>query len=156
MGIAITLKEYMSDHDTSYEQVYHTRTGCSLETSEVAHIAGDKMVKSVLLGDDKRYFLALIPATHRLEIEKLNKILDRKLVLMPEVEVARAFSDCEVGSIPPAGDAYGIETWVDASLVDQADLYFESGDHELLLHTSIEDFKSLLGEAIPAQISYHI
>jgi len=156
MGIAITLKEYLSDHNTSYEQVYHTRTGCTLETSEVAHISGDKMVKPVLLGDDNRYFLALIPATHRLEIETLNDILDRDLVLMPDAEVARAFSDCELGSIPPIGDAYGIETWVDSCLVGQDDVYFESGDHELLLHTTVDDFKSLLGEAVPVRISHHI
>ncbi len=156
MGIAITLKEYLADHNTQYEQVPHRRTSSTLEASEAAHISGDQMVKPVLLGDANRYFLALIPATHRLEIDKLNKLLGRNLVLMPEVEVARAFSDCEVGSIPPVGDAYGIETWVDSSLVSQSDLYCESGDHQLLLHLNVDEFKSLFDETLPAQICHHI
>jgi len=156
MSIAITLREYLADHDTHYEEVPHRPTGSTLETSEVAHISGDKMVKPVLLGDADCYFLALIPATRRLEIDTLNERLGRHLALMPEIEVARAFADCELGSIPPVGGAYGIETWADASLIDQPDLYFESGDHKLLLHIYADDFKSLFDETLPAEICPHI
>ncbi len=156
MGIAITLKEYLAEHNSSYEEILHTRTSSTLQTSEAAHVPGDRMVKPVLLGDEDRYLLALIPATHRLEIDRLSEALGRKLELIPENEVASAFSDCELGAIPPVGDAYGIETWVDSSLVDLPEVYFESGDHEVLIRMDGEQFRKLLGEATPAQISHHI
>ena len=156
MGIAITLKEYLANHGTEYELIKHGRTGSALETSASAHVPGDRMVKTILLGDEERYFLALIPATHHLDIDKLNQILQRKLRLVPEDELASAFSDCEVGSVPPVGEAYGIETLADSSLMDQPELFFESGDHGVLIRVDNTVFKDLVVGATPVHISEHL
>ena len=156
MGIAITLKEYLADHGAHYESIQHARTASALQTSEVAHVPGDRMVKSVLLGDNQSYVMALIPATHRLEIDRLNKLLERDLKLMSEQEVAGAFSDCDVGSIPPLGEAYGIETWVDPMLLNQPEVFFESGDHGVVIRMDGDKFRELLGEPHSARISHHL
>ncbi|MCP3667839.1 MAG: YbaK/EbsC family protein [Gammaproteobacteria bacterium] len=156
MGIAITLKEFFEDHGIEVEAIEHPRTASSLMTSEAAHVPGDRMVKAVLLGDDEGYVLALIPATHRLEIEKLDILLGRKLSLISEDEVASAFSDCETGSIPPLGDVYGVETWIDSSLWEQSEVFFESGDHAVLIRMMGTKFRELLGVKTPVNMSYHL
>ncbi|WP_445083896.1 YbaK/EbsC family protein [Candidatus Vondammii sp. HM_W22] len=53
-------------------------------------------------------------------------MLQRKLRLVPEDEPASVFTDCEIGSVPPMGEAYGIETLADSSLLDQPELLFKS------------------------------
>ncbi|MCW8944362.1 MAG: YbaK/EbsC family protein [Sedimenticola sp.] len=156
MGIAITLQEYLLDHDSKFEVIEHTRTGSALETSEVAHIPGDQLAKSVLLGDEDRYLLAVIPATHRLEIGKLSDIVKHKLQLITESEMAGAFSDCEVGAMPPIGEAYGIDTWIDPSLLEQPEVYFECGDHHSLIRMSGEEFRELLKGTRQLPISHHL
>ncbi|MES9966691.1 MAG: YbaK/EbsC family protein [Sedimenticola sp.] len=156
MGVAITLREYLSDHAASYETIAHPRTASALQTSEVSHVPGDRMVKSVLLGDDDSYVMALIPASHRLDIEHVNDTIGRELDLMPETEVAGAFTDCEVGSIPPVGEAYGIETLVEPCLLDEPEVFFESGDHGVLIRMSGEQFRELLGEAARTEMSHHL
>ena len=70
--------------------------------------------------------------------------LNRELELVEEDEFAKLFPDCEPGAIPPLGPAYNIETFLDEALKSLANIYFESGDHEHLIHTSGEDFKKLL------------
>ena len=77
MAIAITLKEYLEDHGTPYEEVPHTRTGCTLETSEVAHIPGDKMGKPV--GQDisnGKMTLPLILALDEAEEDDRQMVMD--------------------------------------------------------------------------------
>ena len=156
MGIAITLKEYLSDHAAHYETVVHPRTASALQTSEVSHVPGDRLVKSVLLGDDDSYVMALIPASHRLDIEHINDTIGRELDLMPETEVAGAFSDCEVGSIPPVGEAYGVETLVEPCLLDQPEIFFESGNHGVLIRVTGEQFRELLENATATEMSHHL
>ncbi len=156
MAIAITLKEYLENHNVSYDVILHRHTDSTLETCEVAHIPGDRMAKSVLLGDDESYLMAVVPATHKVQIDQLDELTGRHLELIEEVELAEAFADCEAGSVPPTGKAYGIETLVDEHLLEQPEVYFETGDHTQLIHMSGREFKELVGETIVEDISRHI
>ncbi|MCU7906141.1 MAG: YbaK/EbsC family protein [Candidatus Thiodiazotropha sp. (ex Epidulcina cf. delphinae)] len=156
MAIAITLQEYLQNHETDYEVIEHRRTDSALHTAEAAHIPGDRMVKSVLLGDDESYVLAVIPATHHVLLDELAQFTGRNLFLISEEELQQAFADCETGAVPPTGMSYGIETVVDASLLQQPDLYFESGDHGKLIHISTESFRELEADAVVAEFSRHL
>ena len=150
------MKEYLENQNVSYDVIEHRRTDSTLETCEAAHIPGDMMAKSVLLGDDDSYFMAVIPATHRLQIDHLDEVIGRKLELIEEAELVEAFADCEPGSIPPTGKPYGIETMVDDRLMHQPDIYFEAGDHTQLVHVSGQQFRDLVDETTAEDISRHI
>jgi Ala-tRNA(Pro) deacylase len=156
MGIAITLKEYMENHGLTYEVIDHRRTDSALTSSEAAHVPGDRMAKSVLLGDDDSYLLAVIPATYRVQLDEIARLTGRRFSLITEDEVEEAFSDCEFGSIPPIGVPYGIETLVDSRLMLQPEIYCESGDHSKLLHLSADTFRAAEEEAIVAEIGRHL
>ena len=155
MGVAMTLQEFMESHDLHYDLVEHTHTDSSMRTAEAAHIPGDQLAKPVLLGDEDSYLLAVIPATHRLELDRLNQMMARQLQLITEAEMESTFSDCEKGAIPPIGSAYGIDTVVDMGLTHQEDVYFESGDHEHLVHMKGEDFRHLMEDIPRVHISHH-
>ncbi|MEJ2456115.1 MAG: YbaK/EbsC family protein [Candidatus Thiodiazotropha sp.] len=156
MAISITLKEYLEDHGLDYEVIEHVRTDSALTTSEAAHVPGDRMAKSVLLGDDESYLLAVVPATYRVKLTEITRLTGRRFRVIPENEVEEAFSDCEVGAIPPLGVPYGIETLIDSSLMGQPDIYCESGDHGKLLHMNIDTFRAAEEEAVVAPIGRHI
>ena len=156
MAIAITLKEYLENHNVNYEVIQHRRTDSTLETCEVAHIPGDRMAKSVLFGDDQSYLMAVIPATHRVQLEHLDELTGRHLLLIEEIELVDAFADCEPGSVPATGKAYGIETLVDEHLLEQPEIFFEAGDHTQLIHVSGQQFRELVGETTVEEISRHI
>jgi len=156
MAIAITLREYLDDHGLSYEEIEHVRTDSALTTSEAAHVPGDRMAKSVLLGDSDTYLLAVVPATYRVRLEEVARLTGRRFRLISEDEIEEAFSDCEIGAIPPLGVPYGIETLIDSNLMSQPDIYFESGDHGRLLHMSIDSFRAAEEEAVIAPIGRHL
>jgi Ala-tRNA(Pro) deacylase len=156
MAIAITLKEYLENRGVDYEVIQHRRTDSTLMSSEAAHVPGDQVAKSVLLGDDESYLLAVIPATHRLELNRLSHMTHRKLEMIEEDELVDAFADCEPGAVPPTGMAYGIHTIVDPCLISQPDIYFESGDHTKLIHISGKEFQELADETAGEEISHHL
>jgi Ala-tRNA(Pro) deacylase len=79
-----------------------------------------------------------------------------QLGLATESELVGLFKDCEIGAIPPIGPAYGIETVVDDSLLQENDVYFEAGDHEELIHVSGKQFRDLVAGARYGRFSHHV
>ena len=154
MAIARKIEEYMAQHGLDYEVVMHMHSHSSMETAELAHVPGDRLVKSVILEDDDGYVMAVLPSTQHVRIGKLSHALNRKLRLATEDELAPLFADCELGAIPPVGLAYGVTTIMDESLAEQPEIYFEAGDHENLVHMSRSAFMALMEHADHARFGH--
>ncbi len=144
MGVAVTVKSFLAQHAVDYELVSHPHTGSSHETAEAAHISEDHIAKAVIVKDAGGYAMVVVPASNWVEVEHLRKELNRDFHLATEEQLAGLFSDCETGAVPPLGPAYGIETFLDQALISLANVYFEAGDHEHLVHTSGDNFRTLL------------
>ena len=157
MAMAITLREYLDELGIHYDVVKHTPTNSSMETAAAAHVPGDKLVKSVLLKDDQDYLMAVVPSTYHVQLSDLPSMFSRHAMeLVPENEIAAIFTDCEVGAIPPIGNAYAIDMVVDNRLYDCDDLYIEAGDHESLLHINNRDFRKLVSDSPSGSFTRHI
>jgi Ala-tRNA(Pro) deacylase len=144
MAVAATVEDFLSRRGVAYELVSHPHSGSSLETAEAARVSEDHIAKAVIVKDADDYAMVVIPASHWLEVEHLRKELNRDFHLATEKQLAALFSDCEAGAVPPLGPAYGVETFLDQALTSLANVYFEAGDHEHLVHTSGDDFRALL------------
>lgn len=155
MSIAATVQTCLSKAGVRYDIIEHPRASNSTYTAEAAHVPGGRLAKSVLLEDGERYLMAVIPATHRVDIGALHRRLGREIGLATEEEVARLFADCEPGAVPPLGQVYGIETIMDEAFVDAEDVYFEGGDHRALVHVNGSDFLKLMGDTPRARIGLH-
>ena len=155
MSIAQSVEQFLKEHNVDYELVRHPRTVTSLRTAEAAHVPGTQVAKSVLLEDETGYLIAVIPATHRLDLDKLRLQLRRRIVLAVEREVAKVFPDCDRGAIPAIGPAYRVETVIDDNLLAQPDVYFEAGDHEALVHMSGPAFGAMMAGVPHGQFAHH-
>lgn len=156
MAIAIKLQEYLERQGIKYDLLEHAYTIDSMHTASVAHIPGDYLAKCVLLEDEDGYLLAVIPATHRVDLAMLRRLLNRRLGLATEQELADLFGDCELGAIPPIGRAYGIDVVMDESLAGCKEVYFEAGDHTELVHVNGGDFQGLMTGAMRGYFSRHV
>jgi len=157
MAMAETLTRYLQTQDVSYDLLHHAHTATSMEAAQAAHIPGDQLAKTVLLEDESGFVVAVLPATHRIDLGESHRQMNRRLGLATESEMSQLFTDCELGAVPPIGTAYGIDTIVDDSLAEQVEVYFDAGDHEQLVHVSGEAFSNLLGGKVAyANFSRHV
>jgi Ala-tRNA(Pro) deacylase len=153
MTISPTIAEYLSRHGTPYALEHHMHSFCSLESAREAGVDEESLAKSVVLQDDAGYVLAVLPASRRLELDRVREELGRALHVSREHDMARLFPDCECGAVPPIGAAYGIPTVLDASLEERDEIYFEGGDHETLVRLAGAAFLDLLEDATVAEIA---
>lgn len=144
MAIAQTVLGYLQQYGVAYAVVAHPHTETSKSLASSAHVAPQELAKAVVLSDQQGYVMAVVPGDRHVDVRALSRRLRRKLHLAQEATIAPIFGDCCRGAIPPLGTAYGIETVLDNSLLDAAQVYFEAGDHEELIRVSGEDFQRLL------------
>ena len=155
MTIAVSVENYLSRAGVHYDVIGHARTADSAHSAQAAHVPGDQLAKGIVLKDEQGFLIAVVPASHRVDLGTLHRQLHRPLGLATEHELAGLFGDCEPGAIPALGAAYGIETILDESLASTRDIYFEAGDHRELVHVSGSDFLKLMADTPRAKISRH-
>ncbi|MGB5260859.1 MAG: YbaK/EbsC family protein [Gammaproteobacteria bacterium] len=148
MAIAMKVSDYLAHHDIAYDVLTHPHSSTSSESAQTSHVPGRRLAKSVVLEDEDGYLMVVLPSDRRVDLGELHRQMNRSLGLATESELGRLFSDCEIGALPPLGPAYGIETVVDDAIAEQAEIYFEAGDHEQLIRVTNEDFSALMGEGI--------
>jgi Ala-tRNA(Pro) deacylase len=156
MSISATVRNALERSGTAYELVPHERTFTSMETAEAAHVAGEKLAKSVVVSGDDGHMMVVIPSTHHVRFGALSERFGQPFTLAAESDVKQLFTDCDVGSVPPLGQAYGVRVLVDDTLLEQEDVYFEAGDHEELVHVAGEDFRKLMAGAEHGPFARHV
>jgi Ala-tRNA(Pro) deacylase len=144
MTVAHKLATYLDRSGIQAEEVAHPRTATAMRTAKTAHVEGDRLAKGVLLRDGVGYLLAVVPASHHVQLDAVQRLCGRPLSLADEDEIGRMFPDCELGAVPPVGAPYGLPVMVDDALAAQPEVYFEAGDHLTLLHVSGEQFAGLM------------
>ena len=148
MAIAMTISDYLADHDVSYDVLTHPHTMSSSQSAQASHVPGARLAKSVVVEDEDGYLMVVLPADRRVDFGELKRQMHRNLGLATERELGSLFRDCELGALPAIGPAYGIETLVDDAIAEQSEIYFEAGDHEQLIRVTNEGFHTLMGEGI--------
>ncbi|TNF36033.1 MAG: YbaK/EbsC family protein [Gammaproteobacteria bacterium] len=133
MAIAETINCYLYRHHIPYELRCHPKTYTSHATAQAAHINEDHMAKAVMVKDEHGYAVVVIPGNQWLGLHALNRQLGRDFHLASEGDFTDLFNDCDPGAIPPLGQAYGLETFLDEQLTSLGNVYFEAGDHETLV-----------------------
>jgi Ala-tRNA(Pro) deacylase len=144
MTVASKLASYLDDRGIRAEVLTHARSVTAARTAKLSHVAGERLAKGVVLRDGAGYLLAVVPASHHVELDAVERLCGRPVSLADEDEIGRLFPDCEFGAVPAVGAAYGLPAVVDDTLAVQPDVYLEAGDHLSLLHVSGEQFAGLM------------
>jgi len=153
MGIALTLQQYLDDKHIDYDVLKHKRTLSAEGTAHASHVPGDRLAKGVVLTREGGFVVAVIPASAKVRLDVIERMLHCPVQLASEDEISELFPDCDAGAVPPIGEAYAVEAFVDDSLDKQPDVYLEGGDHRSLIHISGEEFRVLMKDVRHAPIA---
>ena len=92
------MQDCLAREGVHYDMIAHQRTRDSNHTAQAAHIPGDRLAKCVMLEDDKGYLMAVIPASHKVDLGAVHRQLNRALGLATDRELVELFKDCEPGA----------------------------------------------------------
>jgi Ala-tRNA(Pro) deacylase len=138
------LEEFLSEHHVSFQKMPHQPAYTANRIAQALHVPGREVAKSVLLRTGHGHVLAVVPATHRVDLDEIRDCLGEETVEMaPEEDMEQLFPDCERGAIPPFGSMYHLPTIVDQSLAKDEEIVFEGQSHEEAIRMSYRDYEAL-------------
>jgi Ala-tRNA(Pro) deacylase len=142
--ISTRLKNLLEQNGIPFEVVPHDPAFTAQQLAARMHVPGREFVKTVVVRVDGRYALAAVPA-HRLVDEKALARVARagRCVLASEAEFRELFPDCELGAMPPVGNLYGLETYVDAEVTRDETVVANAGTHAEAIRVRYADLARL-------------
>ena len=139
------LKEYLNKENVRYVTIQHSKAYTAYEIAESAHIPKQELAKTVMLDVDGEMAMMIIPASARVDLERLKEVIGSEDVeLAPEGKFKDEFPDCEVGAMPPFGNLYGMKVFVSQALSEDDEIAFNAGSHTELIRLAYQDFERLV------------
>jgi Ala-tRNA(Pro) deacylase len=113
--------------------------------AQVLAVPGKLVAKVVMVKADNYFIMTVLPSTWRVDLKRLRDELDvRDVRLATESEIANLFPDCQVGTMPPFGNLYGVEVYVDQLLTEDESIVFEAGTYVGAMKLRYKDFADLV------------
>jgi Ala-tRNA(Pro) deacylase len=143
------LREFLDCNRIQYLVISHSVAYTAQGIAALTHTPGKELAKTVMVMIDGRLAMAVVPASSRVDLYRLKKYLAADSVeLASELEFRDRFPDCETGSMPPFGNLYNMDVFVDQSLAEDKEIAFNAGSHRELVRMKFADFRDLVKPAI--------
>jgi Ala-tRNA(Pro) deacylase len=128
-----------------YVTIRHSKAYKAQKIAESAHLPGKELAKTVMIKIDGKMAMAVLPATERVDFERLKSVLSTKNVqLAEEDEFKNMFPECESGAMPPFGNLFGMEVFAEKSLAEDREICFNAEPHTELFRLSYQDYERLV------------
>jgi Ala-tRNA(Pro) deacylase len=145
MAVLARLEKYLKENNTGFETFDHPEAYTAQEVAAEMHVPGRELAKVVMLRGAEKFFMAVLPASRRVDLSRVKKVLGEKdLRLSTEEEFKVLFPDCEPGAEPPFGNLYNIDTLVDKTLAEDEQIFFNAGTHKRAVKMNYKDYAALV------------
>jgi len=135
------LTELLDLKKIKYTIITHSVAYTAQGIAALTHIPGQELAKTVIVKLDDKLAMAVLPASARIDLAVLRVATGAQTVaLAEEKDFLHHFPGCETGAMPPFGNLYGMDVFVDESLTRDKEIAFNAGSHRELIRLAYEDF----------------
>lgn len=139
------LKEFLDSQEVKYLKIVHSRAYTAQEVARSLDVKGHMVAKTVIVFIEGKMAMAVLSANRNIHFDHFRKEIGAKeIILAAEKEFRDAFPDCELGAMPPFGNLYGMEVYVDRHLMEEDDIFFNACTHSELIRMSYQDFERIV------------
>jgi Ala-tRNA(Pro) deacylase len=111
-----------------FEVMTHSEAYTMQEVAGALHVPGRQVAKVVMIEADGKMVMLVVPAPSRLDLAGVRSLFGAKKVsLAKEEQFADIFPDCEAGAMPPFGNLYDLQVYVDRALAAEASIVIRAG-----------------------------
>jgi Ala-tRNA(Pro) deacylase len=132
---------FLESQGVGYDVVEHRPTFSAAAEARASGSEPREAAKTLALHDRAGYRMAVIPATHRLDLHRVRELLGATthLRLASEAELERDFPMFDVGAMPPLGAMMPMPEIVDVHLLYHEQILCAGGDHRHALRLDPRD-----------------
>lgn len=148
----MTTTELLEELDLAhidYDLIEHRRTETAGDEARAIGVPADEVAKTIVLVSGERFVRAVLPASERLDLHKVQELLgDKHARLATEEELVLAYPMYELGAVPPFGIPAGDVVLVDRRLAERDFVLAEAGSHNESVRLKTGDLLRLMAATI--------
>ena len=143
--VARNLKSFLDEQAVKYLTIQHSQAFTTQEVAASAHVPGSKIAKTVIVAVGPDLVMVVVPGSRMVSLETVAAAVGRKDVrIAREQEFRLLFPGSELGAMPPFGNLYGMDVYVDPALTQDVEIAFNAGSHTELIRMLYADFERLV------------
>jgi Ala-tRNA(Pro) deacylase len=154
MSVSKKLMGFLNGRHIRYDTVKHPIAYTAQEIAASLHVSGSLLAKTVIVRLNGRMAMVVLPASYRIDFNRMKEEFGADIELASESEFNRRFPDCEPGAMPPFGNLYEMPVFVAESLAGKKEIVFNAGSHKDAIRMNYEDFNQLAHPQV-IQLSTH-
>ena len=136
------LEKLLDENGANYKVLTHERVFTSQQAAEIRGVPLSSGVKAMVAKSAGGFFLVLVPGDRRIDFEKVKEKAGKAKLASPE-EVFR-ITGCEVGSVHPFGNLFGLRVLMDRHILDSETVNFNAGLHEISINMDPKDMTGII------------
>lgn len=145
MATATWIKDLLEEQGVAFEEMHHREVFTAQEVAQSEHVSGHRLAKVVIVIADGQPVELVIPASRRVVLEKIQRMLGAHQVrLASEAELDRIFTDVETGAIPALRHWNNVDVIMDESMKVDGDIVLQGGTHQDTVRLSFNDWYGMV------------
>jgi Ala-tRNA(Pro) deacylase len=144
MTPTIEVHEELDRAGIDFDLIEHRRTETAGDEARAIGVQLDEVAKTIVVASGERFVRAVLPASARLDLHKVRKLLDdNRARLASEEELVLAYPMYELGAVPPFGVPAGDRVLLDRRLAERDSVVLEAGSHSESVRLKTADLLTL-------------
>jgi Ala-tRNA(Pro) deacylase len=137
------LHERLQQSDIVFTVLRHEPVFTSEQAAAVRGTSLASGAKALIVKAGDRFALLVLPADRKLDSKKARTALGVKSLRFATAEEVKELTGLAPGSIPPFGSLFGLPTYCDPALTENASINFNAGDHAISVQMTCADYLKL-------------
>lgn len=155
MSVFEKIKSLLQKDGISFEEFHHKPVRTSQEVDEVrpdytlSQGAKAIIIKARFKAKGKGYFMLVLPGDKRIDSKKVRKMLSSQSFSFASSDEVKEITDGVLpGGVPPFGNLFDLDVYVDPSLGEHNEIVFNAGDRSVSIVMKYEDYIRLVNPNI--------
>lgn len=127
--IPAVIEAHLRERYPGYEHRTHATAETARQLAAAEHVSGDRVAKAVVVRLDGKLAIAVVAATHRVNLAVLEEATASRAELVPEADFTERFRPCDAGAEPPLA-LFGAPVFADSQLLREETIVMAAGTHE--------------------------
>lgn len=139
------ISEFLDGNRVKYVTIMHSPAYTAREIAATTHIPGHQWAKTVIVNIDGVLAMAVVPAHREVDMSALRAEIGADFVeLADRSELADRFEGCQLGMMPPFGNLFGMDTYVDRDIAKLDRIVFNAGTHTDAIAMKFADYRRIV------------
>ncbi len=144
------LLNYLDKAKVGYKTIKHKTVYTAYDLAQTLKVKLNEVAKTLVVKADKIYVLVILPASRKLDLGKLKKVLKVKKIEIAKENVMQKIFKIKPGAITPFGELYKTPVYIDKALLKAKKIIANAGTYEDSVIMTAKNFlkavKGVLGD----------